>query len=296
MRQTTPRFVLGLAIGLALAGCNNEEITRPSGTLEATEVDVAALLQGRVLDVLAAKGERVCQGDTLLILDTELLGLQRRQTAAHQASIEAQLLTAQDAVYQAERQLQLLETNLQRVKKLHRHGSATRQEVDNLQAERDIGARRLTQAQHQLDVIRAEQVKLNASLDVLDRQLQDGVVVSPADGTVLVRIAEPGEVLAAGSPALRLADLSRLELRVYLEAGVIDQVKIGEAYSVYVDALEGEPLEGRVNWISSKAEFTPKNVQTREARAQLVYAVTLELDNPEGRLAIGMPAEVELGF
>ncbi|MBD3165823.1 HlyD family efflux transporter periplasmic adaptor subunit [bacterium] len=285
-----------IVAGTALVGCGEEKTARPSGTLEATEVDVAPLLQGRVLTVGAEKGETVQAGDTLLAIDTELLQLKRRQTAANGASIEAQLVTARDAVAQAERRLQLLETNLERVRKLNDEGSATQQELDNLEAERDIAEHGIEQARHQLDVIRAERVKLRAALDVLDRQLEDGVVLCPVDGTVLVRNIEPGEVAAPGRTALRLADLSTVELRLYLEAGVLDKVKLGDTFAVYVDALDGESLQGRVNWIASEAEFTPKNVQTREARAQLVYAVTLEVENPDGRLAIGMPAEAELGW
>ena len=113
-------------------------------------------------------------------------------------------------------------------------------------------------------------------------------------GTVLTRTVEPGEVVPAGRTALRLADLSNLELRIYLEAGDLSRVKPGQELPVRVDALPGSPLTGTVAWIADEAEFTPKNAQTRHARAQLVYAVKLRVANPDGRLHVGMPAEVDL--
>jgi HlyD family secretion protein len=129
---------------------------------------------------------------------------------------------------------------------------------------------------------------------VLDRQLRDGVVVAPSAGTVLTRSLEPGEVATPARLALRLADLSELKLRVYLEAGDLERARLGDTLPVLVDALAGVRLTGRVSWISAEAEFTPKNAQTRNARAQLVYAVELRVANPDGRLHVGMPAEVVL--
>jgi len=140
----------------------------------------------------------------------------------------------------------------------------------------------------------AEEAKLVAALAVFDRQLEDGILVSPASGTVLVRAVEPGEIALPGATALRIADLSELELRVFLCEENLDLVHLGQRMPVLVDALEGEALEGTVAWISDEAEFTPKNAQTRNARAQLVYAVKLRVGNPDGRLHIGMPAEIRL--
>ena len=146
----------------------------------------------------------------------------------------------------------------------------------------------------QLAAIDAELSQLDAALAVYDRQLCDSVVLAPLAGTVLTRALEPGEVAAAGRTALRLADLSHLELRVYLEAGDLERVRLGQSLPIRVDALPGAPMAGTVSWISDEAEFTPKNAQTRNARAQLVYAVKLRVANADGRLHVGMPAEVDL--
>ncbi|MDD5088813.1 MAG: efflux RND transporter periplasmic adaptor subunit, partial [bacterium] len=136
--------------------------------------------------------------------------------------------------------------------------------------------------------------KLDAALAVFDRQLRDGVILAPVSGTVILRNIEPGEVAAPGAALLRLADLSALELRVYLGEGELDLVQIGQTIPVIVDALPGDTLSGVVTWVSSEAEFTPKNAQTRDARAQLVYAIKVRVANGDGKLHIGMPAEITL--
>ncbi len=111
---------------------------------------------------------------------------------------------------------------------------------------------------------------------------------------MILRSAEPGETASPGSVLLRLANLGELELRIFLAEEDLARVKLGQELPVLVDALKGDTLKGKVTWISPDAEFTPKNVQTRQARTQLVYAVKLTVPNPDGRLHIGMPAEVKL--
>jgi HlyD family secretion protein len=279
---------------LLLAGCSGRELPNPSGTFETTVVDVAPLLAGRALVVQPEEGQTVTLGDTLIVLDTELLALQRAETAARGESLAAQRRTAMADLAQAQSRLALTETTLSRTTTLRDQGSATQQQVDNLAAERDVSRSATEAARGRIAAIDAELAHLASSLAVLDRQLRDGVVVAPSSGTVLTRSLEPGEVAAPGRLALRIADLSALKLKVYLEAGDLDRVRLGDTLPVLVDALSGVRLAGRVSRVSDEAEFTPKNAQTRNARAQLVYAVELRVANPDGRLHVGMPAEVVL--
>jgi HlyD family secretion protein len=292
-RRALPRLIPLLGL-LALAGCGRGAAPNPAGSLETPTVDLAPLVTGRVLRVGAAEGERVAAGDTLLVVDTALIGLRRDETLATGRGLTAQRRVAEAELSQARRQLELLEITLGRVEVLQNEGSASRQRVDDLSAERDLARARAEAARARLAAVDADRERVAASLAVLDRQLADGVVLAPIDGTLLLRAAEPGEVATAGRTALRLADLSSLELRVYLEAGDLDRVRLDQELPVRVDALGAEPFTGRVTWISDEAEFTPKNAQTRDARAQLVYAVKLRLPNPDGRLHLGMPAEVVL--
>ncbi len=284
----------GAWLALAAAGCGRGAPPAPAGTFETTVVDVAPVLGGRVVALARREGERVAAGDTLLVLDTELIALQRAQAAANRATLDAQRLVADADLARARRQLALLETTLARTTTLRDQGTATTQQVDDLAAQRDVARAGVEAARGRIAALDAEKAQLDAALAVFDRQLRDGVVLSPAGGTVLTRAIEPGEVAAPGRTALRLADLSRLELRIYLEAGDVDRVKPGQSLPVRVDALPGAPLSGTVAWVADEAEFTPKNAQTRNARAQLVYAVKLTVANPDGRLHVGMPAEVDV--
>ncbi len=285
---------LGPVLLLGLAACGHGRVPGPSGTFETTVVDVAPVLGGRVLAVTRQEGERVAVGDTLVVLDTEVIALQRAQAAAGQATLQAQRAVADADLARARRQLALLETTLGRTNTLREQGTATGQQVDDLTAQRDVARTGVEAARGRLAAIDAELVHLESGLAVFDRQLRDSAVLSPIGGTVLTRTLEPGEVATPGRAALRLADLSHLELRVYLESGDLSRLRLGQEVPVRVDALPGAPLKGTVGWIAGEAEFTPKNVQTRNARAQLVYAVKLRVDNPDGKLHVGMPAEIDL--
>lgn len=287
-------LLMATALPLAFGACGRGAPPSPSGTFEATVVDVAPVIGGRVLAVTRQEGERVTAGDTLVVLDTELIALQRAQAAANQATLRAQRVVADADLAKARRQLALLETTLARTTTLRAQGSATDQQVDDLTAQRDMARASIEAARGRQAALDAELAHLDSGLAVFDRQLRDSVVLAPRSGTILTRSLEPGEVAAPGRAALRLADLTSLELRIYLEAGELERARAGQELAVRVDALPGERLSGTVAWVADEAEFTPKNAQTRNARAQLVYAVKLRVGNPDGRLHVGMPAEVDL--
>jgi HlyD family secretion protein len=291
--RSTARWPALLALA-GLTACSGSGGPHPSGTLEATIVDVAPLIGGRVLEVRADEGDTVSRGDTLIVLDTDLIRLERDRAAARRATIAAQRAQARDQLKLASRRLELASTTLSRIQALADQGSASRQQLDEAKTKRDIASDEVSSARNQLSVLQAQEEELAASLAVYARQLEYGVVVAPSNGTVLVRNLEDGEVAAAGATGLRIADLESLDLRVYLEAPDLDRVELGQRMPVLIDAMPGEKMEGTVSWISSEAEFTPKNAQTRNARAQLVYAVKLRVANPDGRLHVGMPAEAVL--
>jgi HlyD family secretion protein len=279
---------------LLVAGCGHDGPPHPSGTFEATDVDISPKLAGQILRVGAREGERVAAGDTLLVVDTELIRRQRDEAAAARRGVDPRKRAAGDELAQARRSLELAEVTLDRLLTMAKDGTATAQQVDEARAQRDILARKVAAAEHSIAALDAEAERLEAAIAVRDQQLADGVIVSPLDGTVLLRTAEPGEMSAPGAVALRLADLSRLELRFYLDEPDLDLVQLGARLPVAVDSMPDRRFEGTVTWISDEAEFTPKNAQTRDARSLLVYAVKLEVANPDGALAIGMPAEVVL--
>ena len=284
-----------LAAVVAVGGCSSRDVVNPSGTFEAVEVDVSPKVPGQLLRVGPHEGDHVAVGDTLLVVDTELVRLQRLETEAGLAQTAARRQAATAELAQVQRSVELAGLTLERLTTMGRNGSATEQQVDEAKAQRDILAGKATAARQNIAALDAEADRQRAGLAVLDRRLADGIVLAPLPGTVLLRTAEPGEMSAPGAVALRLADLSTLDLRFYLAETELELVKLDQDIQVQVDAFAGRSFTGRVTWISSEAEFTPKNAQTRDARSQLVYAVKLKVANPDGDLAIGMPAEVLVG-
>ena len=293
-RAKTLMMILLVSVGGGVASCSGDGERNPAGSFEVATVDVAALLSARILEIRPGEGEKVSAGDTLVVLDTEHLRLRRVETLSGREGLKAQRRAAAAEKSQATSRAGLLETTLSRIEKLRDEGSVTRQKADEVQTELEIAKDRIEAASARIAAIEADLDRLDAALAVIDDQIEDGVVTAPISGTVLLRVAEPGEVAGPGRPLLRLADLSTLELRVFLEAEDLGRVSPGMRLDVLVDAFPGEKLSGRVTWISDEAEFTPKNAQTSKMRAQLVYAVKLAVDNPEGRLHPGMPAEVVL--
>ncbi len=282
-------------IFLTSTGCRKNTVPiHPSGTFEAVEVNLSPTLTSVVLETRAEEGDRVQQGDTLLVLDTELLWLKREQTRVGLNNLAAKIRAAEAQLKPLERTIAFQQLTLERLSSLHQEGSATTQQLDEITAQRDITTEQLTAGRANIDALRVERESLTAALAVLDRQLKDGILTAPCKGMVLLKTADPGEIAAPGMTAYRIADLSRLELRVYLDEGDLGKVKIGQPVKIAVDALRSQTRDGVVSWISSEAEFTPKNAQTRDARAELVYAVKVRIDNPDGTLHIGMPAELIL--
>lgn len=287
------RLAFGLFSSVLLSSCHSgDKNVHPSGTLEATEVNINSVLSGRAVSVRAELGTTVRAGDTLVVLDTDLLGLQRAQAAANRQALAAQRQVLRDQLAQAEATLELTSSNLARIRALAQEGTAAEQQLDDVKAKHDVATAQVAMVHHQIDANQVEEAKLDATLAVFDRQLRDGAMLAPVTGTVIMKSIENGETVTPAAVLMTLADLTKLELRVYLAETDLDRVKIGASYPVRVDALGGQELQGRVTWVSAEAEFTPKNAQTKAARTQQVYAAKLEILNSDGRLHIGMPAEL----
>jgi HlyD family secretion protein len=293
--KTHMRMGMWALVALLAAGCGGSKAgRRPSGSLEADELRLAPALAGRVLELRVAEGDSVAAGDTLLVLDASLLRLQREQSAAGLATLAARRQRVESQQAEARAAQALTAATRERVESLHVAGSATDQQRDEARAAQEQAKARVEGLGHERQALDAERAALESGLAVLDRQLRDAVLLAPSGGRILERYTLPGEWTVPGQPALLLADLSSLDLRVYLGETELGAVQLGRTLPVRVDAWPDTPFTGTVAWVSSEAEFTPKNALTRDARAQLVFAVRLTVANPDGRLLVGMPAEVEL--
>ena len=278
-----------------LSGCtSNGNSLKPSGTLEATEVSISPLVSGRVLEVRKKEGDAVTKGDTLLVIDTELLSLQRKQLQAQFDELSAtfDVLSAQQRQVRIQREN--TEEKLSRQKLLLEKGSSSQQTIDDLTSQKNTLNAQEDAFSSQMTANKFQRARIDANDKMIARQLRDGIILAPANGTVLVRGTEPGESVTPQTIVYKLADLTSLTVKVYLAEPELGKVKVGQKVTLYADAQGKKPYEGIITFINPTAEFTPKNIQTKKSRADLVFGIKLTIDNPKGELHPGMPVEAEL--
>lgn len=265
-----------------------------NGRFEATEVTVSAELGGRLLQLTPQEGDTVSAGVMLGVVDTSALALSRDELRARDAVLGAREREAIAMQANTDVQRVQAERDAARLQRLHAGGAATTQTLERADRElegltQQVAARRAT-----LAALHAEQAALQAQFAQLDDRIARARVHAPTRGTVLRRFVEPGELVQAGTPLLSMAALDTLTLRAYVSEAQLTALKVGATVRVQVDDRDGALVarDGRVAWIASQAEFTPTPIQTREERVAQVYAVTVRVPNPDGRLRIGMPGEL----
>lgn len=288
-----------------------------SGTIEAGEVRVKAEVAGRILDVLVEEGQEVRAGQALVKLDPAVHEAQLRQAdaawRAAQARYEdaaaggqpAQVRQARAVLDQALARRDEARRGYERAQALFDEGATTQSQLDAAASQLRVAEEQVTAAgaaldlartgatSHAVDALKAAAEQAEAALSLARLNLEKTVVRAPGDGTVSVLPAEAGELVLPGAPVAVVADLSRFWVRVYLPVTELGRVKVGQAAEVQVDPYPRKVFRGRVASIASEAEFTPRNVQTRKERVNLVFAVKVTLDDPEGLLRPGLPADVD---
>ncbi|HEY0680549.1 MAG TPA: efflux RND transporter periplasmic adaptor subunit [Chitinophagaceae bacterium] len=296
---------------ILLISCGRNNKFDASGTFETDEVIVSSELPGVIRELNIEEGDTISRGRIVGTVDAENLALQKEQV---EASIEAlgqktadvnpqvQLLINQLAVQQS--QLNNLQLERKRIENLLRQDAATGKQLDDMNAQIDLVKRQMSVTQQQINVQRStvgtqnrsilsEGKPLQKRVDQLNDQLKRANIVNPINGTVIMKYAREGEMTSAGKALYKIADLSELILRAYISGGQLSQVKLGQQVKVLVDEGDDKYKEyaGTITWISDKAEFTPKTIQTKEERANLVYATKIKVKN-DGFLKIGMYGEV----
>ncbi|MBD3258027.1 HlyD family efflux transporter periplasmic adaptor subunit [candidate division GN15 bacterium] len=279
---------------LFLIGCSGDNGFRGgSGLIEADESMVSAEMSGRVVDLRFAEGDDVTAGDTLLVIDPTRVELLLSAARAGREVIEANLKTARIQVDQAERSEDYAEVEFKRLDKLVSSGTANKQQLDKVTYERDQAQIALKTARANVQTLEAQLEQADAEIAQLARQLEDCYPISPVSGVVTDKLIDNGELLAPGKAMAMVSQLDTVWVKVYLPAGDFAQVRIGDEANVSTES-GGQEFTGRVVWTSEEAEFTPKNVQTEESRADLVYAVKVRIPNNDRYLKIGMPVFVIL--
>ena len=247
------------------------------GTVEAVEVLVSAQVTGRITGLFADEGQPVEQGQPLATIDDALY-----QAQVEQARVTVESARAQLAVLKA--QLGGVDITLTRTRKLLSSGSATEKQLDDVKTQEAV-------LKAQQKVVQAQVVQAEATLQLAETQLGYTRISAPVSGTVLRRDVELGETVLPGSALLTLADLSTMEVKVYIPGPMLGKIRLGQPVDLVTDSYPNLRLRGSVATIADQAEFTPKNVQTRDERVRLVYQVKVRVPNPDGILKTGMPVD-----
>ena len=291
--------VIYIAMALLAISCTKEAEFDAQGTFEATEVVVSSEATGRILNFDIEEGMAIAANQTVGTIDSLQLHLQRKQLVAQQSALLASRPDVKKQVAALREQIAKQKTELRRVDNMLRDGAATQKQKDDIEAQIKILEGQLEAQLSTLDkntsTVNDNSVALEAQIVALDDRISKCRIISPVGGTVLVKYAEAGELASAGKPLMKIADLKNIYLRAYFTSDQLANVKLGDEVKVVADfgGTERYDYTGRVAWISSESEFTPKTIQTKDSRANLVYAVKIAVEN-DGRLKIGLAGEVVL--
>ncbi len=311
------KFVLVLlpALLFSCGGENGSGEISESGTFEAVSTIVSSFNGDKVTAIFKTEGENLSSGDTVLIIDPESLEikLEQAKAALQVAKAKYQMLLAgarkEDLklasvqLKEAESAFELAKKNEARMKKLLESKSITQKQYDDVKTQYDIAESKVSAARARLKKLknfaRPEELSqahgnasaAEANVALLQKMLRDCYVTSPIDGILVEKYVELGETAMPGSALFKVADLSQLELTVYIKETDLAKVKLGDKAEITVDSAPGETFEGKVSYISPEAEFTPKTIQTKDERTKLVYKVKIKVENPDLKLKDGMPAD-----
>lgn len=298
--NTIQKFLLSSLLLLLLFSCNETEPESDAyGNFEATEVTVSAETNGKLLFFDVEEGQQLEAGTLVGIVDTTQVHLQKLQLQASIGTIYTKQRDPSADIRVLEEQKQNLIRERNRVQALLEDKAATPKQLDDMNGQIQVveqqiaAARRNTQIANQ--GITSETRPLQAQIDLLNEQIRKSYIYNPIVGTVLVKLVEPSEIVTFGMPLYKIANLETLTLRAYLSGELLPRVKIGQEVTVRIDHGKDawQDFPGEVTWIANKAEFTPKTIQTKEERVNLVYAIKVKVKN-DGTLKIGMPGEVLL--
>jgi HlyD family secretion protein len=307
--------VLILLISYGCGNGNDKNEIEASGNIEVTEILVSSKVAGEVETILKKEGEIVELGDTVLTIDHENNDLQLQQALAGQQYAEAQLKLlkagareedkkqAEEALKQAEVNLQLSEKDKERMTKLYDSNAITKKQYEDATAKYEItlaqynsvkeNYKKLNNLARPEEITQAESnlKRQTATVNLLRKNISDSYVTSPQKGYMVKKFVEEGETVSMMSSLFKISDLRTAKLIVYVSEEELGRIKLGQKADISVDAFEDKSFNGTITYISPEAEFTPKNIQTKDERTKLVFAVKIEIPNPNFELKAGMPAD-----
>jgi len=289
-----------LSAAIVFVSCSRNKFEHDaSGTFEATEVIISAEASGKIEDFKVTEGDILSKGEYLGFIDTTQLYLKKLQLQATTKAVNVRRPDIAVQIAATKEQIAKAETEKRRIEKLFSENAATEKQLDDMDSQLVILQKNLAAQVNSLttsvNTINEESSVYEVQIAQIEDQLQKSRIINPTEGTVLNKYAEEKEVVAPGKPLYKIADLKNMFLRAYIVSAQLEKIQIGQEVTVYISS-EGnnqKSYKGKVAWISDKAEFTPKTIQTKDERQNLVYAVKIAVENTDGGIKIGMYGDLD---
>lgn len=284
-------LILSLLIG-TLTSCSNDKKADGYGNFEATEITISTEANGRLKFLNVEEGQRLEEGELVGLVDTIQLHLNKQQLLATKLTAASKSGGVWSQVEVLNQQLKNAKIEQDRIQKMFSENAATQQQLDQANSQVEVLKKQIKNVESQNAPIINEVKAIDAKINQVEAQISLSKITNPINGTVLTKYAEPSEIVTFGKPLYKIANLENMELRSYISETQLANIQIGQKVTVKIDSGdEMKDYQGTVSWISASAEFTPKIIQTKEERVNLVYAIKIDVKN-DGSLKIGMPAEM----
>ncbi|OFX68073.1 MAG: hypothetical protein A2X12_03170 [Bacteroidetes bacterium GWE2_29_8] len=290
------KLIITIFAFFVITSCNrNTELSDAYGTFEADEVTVSSEVNGKILISNIDEGNILKESEIVIEIDSSDLIIKKEQLEAQKEAIATKLDNIKTQIDVQSQQKENIMIDKMRIDKMFKDGAATQKQMDDINSSLKLIDKQISSIESQIKSVNAELNTIDKQVVQVNINLGKTHVINPITGIVLNKFAEVGELALAGKALYKIAKLDEITLRVYISGDMINSVKLNQKVKVLVDKnqVENTELEGTIYWIASSAEFTPKIIQTKEERVNLVYAVKVKVKN-DGSLKIGMPGEIKL--
>jgi HlyD family secretion protein len=281
-------------IAIVFAACSGkDEKSDAYGNFEVDDIMVSAESTGKLLYFVAEEGKKMAAGELVAVIDTSDLVLKRNQLIAQKKAVSSKIENIQSQTDVQKQQQTNLNTDKDRIEKLLKDGAATKKQLDDINGQLDLVKAQIASTNTQYLTVTSELEVYNAQIAQVNESISKCSIFNPSVGIVLEKYTEPNEITTFGKPLYKIADMDEMTLRVYISGDQLPNIKLAQEVEVLIDQDKktNRKLAGTVSWVSETAEFTPKIIQTKEERVNMVYAVKVKVKN-DGSLKIGMPGEV----
>jgi len=277
-----------------LSSCKfNDEKSDACGNFEATEIIVSSQANGELLELVIEEGDVLKKGQLIGLVDTTDLFLKKKLLIQQKLTISSQLVSINSEIDVQKQQLKNSKVTQSRIKKMYDQGAATKKQLDDINGLVDLNHKMIIAVESKRQNVLDQMVSVDVQSEQINEAISKCIISNPNNGVVMVKYSERGELAVVGKPLYKIADLVNIKLKAYISGSQLPEVNLGDIVEVLYDknTNENSITSGKVIWISSTAEFTPKTIQTKEERVNLVYAIKVLVNN-NGNIKIGMPGEI----